>query len=124
MLDFIREHAEHLRPLIRPPFGRFRQFAEHPGPVPNPAFRDPRVVRDTLQDMRMPPYLRDSDENPLSLTWRQYTMLMQLIDLLSKPAASPDATDGKPPQVAKRLRSGLARRVAALAGRRGSLPER
>jgi hypothetical protein len=117
LLDFIRVHAEHMRKLIRPPFGRFRQFAEHPGPVPSPAFRDPRVVRDTLQDMRMPPYMRDSDENPLSLTWRQYTMLMELIDLLSEPAAPSDAADAKRPAAARRLRAELARRVAVVAAR-------
>jgi hypothetical protein len=114
LLDFLHTRAEHLRRLIRPPFGRFRQFAEEPAPEPNPAFRDPRVVRDTLQDMRMPPYMRDSDENPLSLTWRQYTMLMQLIDLLSEPSRAQDAANGKPPEAARRLPSRLARRVAAV----------
>jgi len=124
LLDFMREHAEHLRILIRPPFGRFRQFAERPGPAPNPAFRDPRVVRDTLQDMRMPPYMRDSDENPLSLTWRQYTMAMKFIDLLCEPAAPPDAADGQRPEAARRLPSRLARRVAAVvAGLGRSAPE-
>jgi hypothetical protein len=124
LLDFLRTHAEHLRRLIRPPFGRFRQFAEHPAPVPNPAFRDPRVVRDTLQDMRMPPYMRDSDENPLSLTWRQYTMLIQLIDLLSVPSPPQDTADGEHPEAARRARSRLARRVAAVvAGLSRSAPE-
>jgi hypothetical protein len=124
LLDFLHTRAEHLRRLIRPPFGRFRQFAEDPEPLPNPAFRDPRVVRDTLQDMRMPPYMRDSDENPLSLTWRQYTMLMQLIDLLSELSPPQDFADGEHPEAARRLPSRLARRVAAVVAALGpSAPE-
>jgi hypothetical protein len=72
----------------------------------------------------MPPYMRDSDENPLSLTWRQYTMAMKLIDLLSEPAAPPDAADGQRPEAARRLPSRLARRVAAVvAGLGRSAPE-
>jgi hypothetical protein len=43
-------------------------------------FRDPRRLRDTLHDMRMPPYLRDSDSNPMSLTWRQYRALLGLLE--------------------------------------------
>jgi hypothetical protein len=50
--------------------------------VPDPHFRDPRVARDGLHDMRMPPYMRDSDENALSLNWRDYDALMRLLDLL------------------------------------------
>ena len=38
------------------------QFDEAPGVTPNPRFRDPRVARDSLHDMRMPPFMRDSDE--------------------------------------------------------------
>ncbi len=114
LIDFLRLRGDHIRRLIRPPFGRFRQFAEAPEPQPNPGFRDPRVVRDTMQDMRMPPYMRDSDENPLSLTWRQYDMLMRLIDLLTAPPPAPDAAAGEPAVAAARLRARLARRVAAM----------
>jgi hypothetical protein len=118
LLDFLRSRAEHMRRLVRPPFGRFRQFAVEPGPVPNPGFRDPRVLRDTLQDMRMPPYMRDSDENPLSLAWRQYDMLMRLIDLLAEAPATPDAA------TARQLRGRLRRRVAAvIAGLEAAKPE-
>ena len=82
LLDFLRTEADRVKRLIRPPFGRVEQLAVNPGPVPNPRFRDPRVDRDTLHDMRMPPYMRDSDDNPLSLTWRQYTTLIQLLEQL------------------------------------------
>lgn len=116
LLDFLRLRADHVRRLIRPPFGRFHQFAEAPEPHPNPDFRDPRVVRDTMQDMRMPPYMRDSDENPLSLTWRQYDMLMRLIDLLTAPPASGSAASGAPVGAAA-LRSRLVRRVATVIAR-------
>lgn len=80
--DFLRTRKEHVRKLIRPPYGRFSQLAEKPDVKPNNAFRDARVSRDSLHDMRMPPFMRDSDENPLSLNWRDYDMLMRFIDLL------------------------------------------
>ncbi|VIO78630.1 hypothetical protein [Bradyrhizobium ivorense] len=80
--DFLRTRTEHVRRLVRPPYGRFWQLDEAPGKVPNPRFRDSRVSRDSLHDMRMPPFMRDSDENPLSLTWRDYDALMRYIDLL------------------------------------------
>lgn len=105
LLDFLRTRTHYVRSLIRPPFGRFRQLDKNPGPEPNPAFRDPRVPRDTLHDMRMPPYFRDCDENPLSLTWRQYDTLTRLLDLL-------EAGD---PAVKPRL----ARRVAAVVAANG-----
>lgn len=115
LLDFLRTRREHVQRLVRPPFGRLRQFAETPGPVPNPDFRDPRVVRDTLQDMRMPPYMRDSDENPLSLTWRQYDLLMQLVRHLD--AGPPAQGDGAPRDRSANNR--LARQVAAVVARLG-----
>jgi hypothetical protein len=33
--------------------------------------------------MRMPPYMRDSDAAPLSLSWRQYREVMALINHLA-----------------------------------------
>jgi hypothetical protein len=55
---------------------------------PNPALRDPRITRDVLHDMRMPPYMRDSDATPLSLTRRQYQFLMKVLKRLESPGAS------------------------------------
>jgi hypothetical protein len=89
LLDFLREKREHVRRLIRPPYGRFRELAEDPGPEPNPAFRDTRVLRDIMEDMRMPPYMRDSDETPLSLSWRQYRLLMDFLHYLGTTDAGP-----------------------------------
>ena len=93
--DFLRTHKDHVKRLIRPPYGRFSQFEEAPTVTPNPLFRDPRVSRDGLHDMRMPPFMRDSDENPLSLNWREYDMLMRFIDFLTDEAvvAAPPAAE-------------------------------
>jgi hypothetical protein len=122
LLDFLAIHAVHVRQLVRPPFGRFGQFAVTPGEQPNPQFRDPRVERDIMHDMRMPPYMRDSDCNPLSLTWRQYQTLMKLVDLLAPPATGAVAAHGgvhpaaqaAAPAERHRARSRIERRVAAV----------
>lgn len=82
LVDFLKRNAAHVRRLLRPPFGVVREWAEHPGPEPSPGFRDPRVLRDMLHDMRMPPYMRDAYYAPLSLTRRQYRMLMDFLDRL------------------------------------------
>ncbi|HRI63413.1 MAG TPA: hypothetical protein PK156_04225 [Polyangium sp.] len=120
LLDFLRTNAERVRMLVRPPFGRFREMLDEPGPVPSPTHRDPRVARDGVQDMRMPPYMRDSDETPLSLTHRQYAELMGLLDYFNKPevmALVDSAAPGLHPQ------SPLTRRVAHLVARlEGSKP--
>jgi hypothetical protein len=86
LISFLRTVPNHVRRLLRPPFGRLRQFAATPDGPPNLNFRDPRRVRDTLHDMRMPPYLRDSDSNPMSLTWRQHRALMGLLERYEKEA--------------------------------------
>jgi hypothetical protein len=106
LLDLLRSNRAHVERLIRPPFGRFHQLKTDPGEVPDSRFRDPRVRRDTQQDMRMPPYMRDSDETPLSLTWRQYAALMRLIARLA------DGVEVQPEGGAPRPASPLARRVA------------
>lgn len=96
LLDFLRRRHAHVKRLLRPAFGLITEWADEPGPDPNPAFRDPRVVRDMMHDMRMPPYMRDAYYAPLSLTRRQYLMLTQFLDLLAAddapaPAATGDA---------------------------------
>jgi hypothetical protein len=92
LIDFLRTRKEHVKRLIRPPYGRFSEFDAAPTAEPNPNFRDPRVARDGLHDMRMPPYMRDSDENPLALTWRDYRRLMDFLDLLDSKDAAPAVT--------------------------------
>jgi hypothetical protein len=116
LLEFLASRGDHVRRLVRPPFGRLREFAAEPGSEPNPRFRDPRVDRDTMQDMRMPPYMRDSDSTPLSLTWRQYHLLMDLVGRLTPPAApAPESTaEAAAAPVVKRLATArIERRVAA-----------
>jgi hypothetical protein len=85
LLDFLRMNSDRLRLLVRPPYGRFRQLSDETDPPQHKDFRDPRVDRDRRHDMRMPPYMRDSDATPLSLSWRQYDALMRLLDMMQPP---------------------------------------
>ena len=82
MVSKLRDDADRIRKLLRPPWGRLRELEVKPSTKPAPHHRDPRVARDGLHDMRMPPYMRDSDAAPLSLTHRQYADVMALIDTL------------------------------------------
>jgi hypothetical protein len=84
LIDFLRRRHAHVRRLLRPPFGLVGEWDENPGPEPNPAFRDPRVQRDLQHDMRMPPYMRDAYWVPLSLTRRQYQLMIGFLDLLAE----------------------------------------
>ncbi len=114
LIDFLASRRDHVERIVRPPFGRVRQLDEALAPQPNSCFRDPRVPRDTLQDMRMPPYMRDSDENPLSITHRQYDALMRLLDKLARTQEQvPAVTGGE----AGRMESPVARRVRRLSKR-------
>jgi hypothetical protein len=42
------------------------------------------VQRDLQHDMRMPPFMRDAYWVPLSLTRRQYRMVIDFLDLLAE----------------------------------------
>jgi hypothetical protein len=106
LIDFLSANGSRVEKLVRPPFGRFSQLAKRPRKTPNPRFRDPRVDRDTYHDMRMPPYMRDSDQNPLSITHRQYQELMQLIEFLKSPGL-----------VGGRADTPIARRIAGVVDR-------
>jgi hypothetical protein len=88
---FLRTHAERVRQLVRPAFAHFKDLKQtvDPSQKPDPDQRDPRITRDGVHDMRMPPYMRDSDATPLSLNRRQYEFLMQTLDRLQRP----DKTD-------------------------------
>ena len=81
LLDLFSQNSTTVKKIIRAPFGRFRQMPKRPHQNPSPTFRDPRVARDQLHDMRMPPYMRDSDALPLSITRRQYEALIKLLDI-------------------------------------------
>ncbi len=84
LMDFLKRRGDVVKRLVRPPFGRFRQLPPVAAADPNPQFRDPRVFRDQVNDMRMPPYIRDANMQPLSVTWHQYDMLMAFIDFLQE----------------------------------------
>jgi hypothetical protein len=84
LIDFLRRRHAHVRRLLRPAFGLITEWHEEPLPPPDPDFRDPRVVRDLMHDMRMPPYMRDAYYVPLSLTRRQYHMMINFLDLLAQ----------------------------------------
>ncbi|MEX0316317.1 MAG: hypothetical protein AB3N21_00105 [Ruegeria sp.] len=94
LLDFLRRRPDYVKRLLRPPFGILTQLEADPNPdqEPNPAFRDPRIVRDQMHDARMPPYMRDSNYYPLSLSRRQYHLVVSFIDYLqAHPPAPMDA---------------------------------
>jgi hypothetical protein len=91
LIDFLRRRHAHVRKLLRPAFGIVSEWAENPGPEPNPLFRDPRVQRDLQHDMRMPPFMRDAYWVPLSLTRRQYRMMIGFLDYLAAQPAQQEA---------------------------------
>ncbi|TMV03339.1 hypothetical protein FGK63_19380 [Ruegeria sediminis] len=101
LLDFLRRRPDFVKTLMRPPFGILSQFEPDPNPdqTPNPAFRDPRIVRDMMHDARMPPYMRDSNYFPLSLSRRQYHLVMSFIDhLVAHPPREETAAKAGGPQ--------------------------
>jgi hypothetical protein len=78
---FLRTHASRVQQIIRPAYAHFRNLQPKvkTDQRPNPSQRDPRIQRDGEHDMRMPPYMRDSDASPLSLNRRQYEFLMRIV---------------------------------------------
>jgi hypothetical protein len=80
--------------MIRPAYGAFDQLSPTVAADrhPDPGFRDPRITRDQMHDMRMPPYMRDETASALSLTRRQYVELMAYVEA----AITPDLTGGSP----------------------------
>jgi hypothetical protein len=92
MIALFRTQGARIKHLLRPPFAHFADLPDKPvtmpptdelgpdrTPVLVPMERDPRATRDIQHDMRMPPYMRDADSYPLSLTWRQYREVLDLI---------------------------------------------
>ena len=62
----------------------------------DPNFRDPRINRDLMHDMRMPPYMRDEMFTALGLTRRQYEDIIGYLDsIAARGAAPPDADGGR-----------------------------
>jgi hypothetical protein len=84
LVEYLQLRGDHVRELLRPAYGSLKELDENPGDVPKPTLRDPRVERDRAHDMRMPPYMRDSDATSLSLTRRQYLQVLALINRLQE----------------------------------------
>jgi hypothetical protein len=85
LLDTLVLHSDRIKRLIRPPFGRISDLVRR-----GSEFRNPRNPRHLRHDMRMPPFMRDSDASALSITYRQYAALMALIELEAKERKGPD----------------------------------
>ena len=81
IFDFFLRRRDHLTDVVRPPYGHLGELAQKPPARPSKKHRDPRVFRDQLHDMRMPPYMRDANLQPLSLSHRQYHELMAVAAL-------------------------------------------
>jgi hypothetical protein len=123
VIRLLRDHGKRVKKMVRPPFGRLWQLPKRRIKKPKPGFRDPRNARDQRHDMRMPPYMRDSDLFPLSITFRQYDALMRVIDRLALTKGRPDSP------IARKIKSEFGRKyekIAAEAGqiKRGLLPDR
>ncbi|WP_172331158.1 hypothetical protein [Mangrovicoccus sp. HB161399] len=108
---FLSRRPDRVREIVRPPFGWVSELPARPGvtkPAEVPAatgragkeplrFRDPRTLPDTSYDMRMPPFMRHSMGVPLSITRRQYDLLMAYLDKLEHDPdwrAAPEAPTG------------------------------
>jgi hypothetical protein len=109
---FLRTMGDHVRRLIRPPYGAFRELAANPAgtAASNPRHRDPRIARDGLHDMRMPPYMLDSDASALSLTRRQYNLVMDLVDALQLKRGATPGSQPLPTATTAHVKKVLARR--------------
>jgi hypothetical protein len=114
LAHFFTEHAERLAKIVRPAYGTFTLYREsvQSDDEPAPDHRDPRISRDRLHDMRMPPYMRDETAGALSLTHRQYTELVTYLtfatQVLQKRRRAAAAGAGPEP-----ISTPLRRRIAA-----------
>lgn len=99
---FLARRPDRVRRLVRPPFARLADLPRRVGankparvPMAHPPddgegvirYRDPRAQLDQFYDMRMPPFMRHSMGVPLSITLRQYTLLMAYLDKLESDPA-------------------------------------
>jgi hypothetical protein len=72
---FLLQNEDRVRDIVRPPYARVSELPKLPRQSKLRQFRDPRTPRDLAHDMRMPPYMRDSDGMALSITRRQWELL-------------------------------------------------
>jgi hypothetical protein len=84
LLRYLKEYPDRTRQIIRPPFCPTSQLPEKVR-LPKPMeLRDARVPRSYAFDMRMPPFMRDCDYSPLSLTLLQFDLLETLLGASSQ----------------------------------------
>jgi hypothetical protein len=116
---FLRTSAKQVKRIVRPAYPHFKDLQPQvkSSAKPNPKHRDPRVDRDTEHDMRMPPYMRDSDASPLSLNRRQYDFLMQTVDGLQTRTSSKRQM---PPSESSRVQDHVSRVVERLSTKTSS----
>jgi hypothetical protein len=90
LISFLLQNKERFAEIVRPPFARLNELRARPKPHSLQGLRDPRNSRDLAHDMRMPPYMRDSDFSALSITRRQWQQIEELLAQLKKDRAKPD----------------------------------
>jgi hypothetical protein len=125
LIMFLQTNPDLVRRLIRPPYGAFADLRATVAAdaAPSDSHRDPRVDRDGLHDMRMPPFMRDSDASPLSLTRRQYQFLMDVLNRVEQPAAGEARASKAPrkrgvPAPPARIRTAVSNHVTQVSARR------
>ncbi|MGH4025805.1 MAG: hypothetical protein ACRDRV_14610, partial [Pseudonocardiaceae bacterium] len=118
LMNFLLNQAERVHQMIRPAYGAFAQLSPtvQPDQEPAPDFRDPRIFRDQMHDMRMPPYMRDELAGALGLTRHQYLTLMTYVDAIATAAA--DAAAAQPSAAAVEESPGLAATLSRMPFRR------
>lgn len=92
---FLVRDPDRVRRIVRPPFAHVAELPKIPGVQPDAkvdfgdrtglddiTYRDPRAITGQVYDMRMPPYMRHSMGVPLSVTRRQYDLLMAYLEKL------------------------------------------
>ncbi len=111
LTDFIRTFGSRVERLLRPPYGAVSELSDSPPENSNPRYRDVRIQRDQAHDMRMPPYMRDSDATALSLTRRQYNQIIAFVERLQTPSQAQTVVSA-PPSITTPLRQHMERVVA------------
>ena len=88
LVEFFARHPDRVRAMVRPPYGHFAELeaSVRPGQAPAPGHRDPRITRDRMHDMRMPPYMRDE----LASAFGTHPAAIRRPHQLSRPRRAPE----------------------------------
>lgn len=87
LIWFLLQNETRFRQIVRPPFAPVSTLKTEPtthSARSLTGLRDPRIPRDRAHDMRMPPYMRDSDYSALSITLRQWQQIKDFIALIKE----------------------------------------